>query len=62
MYKIMKLIFNLNLGRHRSAPRSKIGLDVKNEEMFPVLQANSNKKTIAPAAKKVETQTWSKYQ
>lgn len=57
----MKLIFNFNLG-HKSAPKRKTGLDVKNEEMFPVLQANSNKKTIAPTAKKVETQTWSRYQ
>lgn len=49
-----------NQGGHRSTPRSKTSLDVKNEEMFPVLQANSNKKTVAPAARKTETQTWSK--
>jgi len=55
-------LYCINLGAHRSAPRSKTSLDVKNEEMFPVLQSNSNKKTVAPAAKKTETQPWSKYQ
>lgn len=53
-------------GGHRSAPRSKTGLDVKDEDMFPTLQGNSTKKSIAPlsyTAKKPETlPTWSKYQ
>ncbi|XP_029344575.1 protein CDV3 homolog [Acyrthosiphon pisum] len=50
-------------GGHRSAPRSKTSLDVKNEEMFPTLQGNNNpKRTVAPAARKVETPAWAKYQ
>ncbi|KAL4135672.1 hypothetical protein QTP88_007270 [Uroleucon formosanum] len=50
-------------GGHRSSPGSKASLDVKNEEMFPTLQGNNNpKRTIAPAARKVETPTWAKYQ
>lgn len=50
-------------GGYRSAPRSKTSLDVKDEEMFPTLQSNNNpKKTVAPAARKVETQAWAKYQ
>lgn len=56
----------LDLGGHRSAPRSKTGLNVKDEDMFPTLQGNSTKKSIAPlsyTAKKPETPpTWSKYQ
>ncbi|CAH1732813.1 protein CDV3 homolog [Aphis gossypii] len=51
-------------GGHRSAPRSKAtSLDVKDEEMFPTLQGNnSTKKSVAPAARKVETPAWAKYQ
>lgn len=56
------LIF-FNLGGPRSAPRSKTSLDVKDEDMFPTLQGNNTvRKTVAPAARKVETPVWSKYQ
>ncbi|VVC42177.1 Protein CDV3 [Cinara cedri] len=46
-------------GGNRSAPRSKTSLDVKNEEMFPTLQANSTKKTVIAPGKKPETAAWS---
>ncbi|XP_025423578.1 protein CDV3 homolog isoform X2 [Sipha flava] len=50
-------------GGPRSAPRSKTSLDVKDEDMFPTLQGNNTvKRSVAPAAKKVETPVWSKYQ
>jgi len=55
----------VDLGGHRSAPRSKTGLNVEDEDMFPTLQGNSTKRTIAPSytAKKPEAPpTWSRYQ